>query len=88
MWPVILNRLEQILLGIEQLLNACTPGGFCDECISARSWRERKNSLAWVILWKSIDFVALVIFRQKHHCYKSWVSEFDRHQLPAAYRQP
>jgi len=79
------NHVKQILISLDQLANTVIFGGWADETISARSWRKR-SYLNWGRLRRIIDFVAQHIFRQKDHCHTAWLSEFEKHQLPPAYR--
>jgi predicted glycosyl hydrolase (DUF1957 family) len=75
------SSMLQILLAIDQLLNACT-GGWADETLSARIWRNRNNSWYWTFLHKLVD---TLFFWQKSHCYHAYMSEVIRTQLPSIY---
>ena len=79
------NHVKQILISLDQLANTVLFGGWADETISARSYRKRHYKY-WHIVYYTVDFIAKYIFRQNNHCYKSWLSEFKKHQLPPAYR--
>ena len=62
--------LKNILIAFDQLLNALA-GGWPDETLSARAWRE-----GW---HKPID---MLFFWEPSHCYESYVSEQLRMQSP------
>lgn len=72
--------MTQVLIAIDQLLNTLL-GGFCDETLSARAYRQtfKGNHLPR----KIIDGL---FFWQKSHCYQSYLSEKQRKQLPLEYR--
>lgn len=74
--------IEQILIAIDQLVNACM-GGFSDETISARLYRNRNRS-AW---WNAWYWLVNIVFLNKNHCYESFIAECERKQLPKAYRE-
>lgn len=72
----------QLAIAVDQLANALI-GGWCDETLSARAWRNGKNSKGWNKVRIVID---LLFFWQKQHCFNSYISEFERKQLPEEYR--
>lgn len=75
--------IKQILIAIDQLLNTLAfwmPGGcWADETLSARAWRTRGESTAW--LW-----IDTLFFWQSNHCENSYRAERERRQLPPEYR--
>jgi hypothetical protein len=73
--------VEQILIALDQLLNALL-GGYADETLSARAWRTQFSPLGGFFKGV-IDFI---FFWQPSHCYKSYLSEKQRNQLPVEYR--
>lgn len=75
--------MKQVALALDQLLNALL-GGWADETLSARVWRNRNNSWYWAFWHKAID---AVFFWQDNHCELSFYSEAYRKQLPEAYQQ-
>lgn len=75
--------VEQILIAIDQLLNALL-GGFADETLSARAYRTRNKPLGAFFL-KTIDFIFATFFGQERHCYDSYIAEIKRRQLPKHY---
>lgn len=72
-----MNWLKQVLLALDQLLNAVL-GGWADESISSRAWRESPR------LARLID---LLFWFDKDHCFESYVSEQLRMQMPPELRK-
>ena len=60
----------QILVALDQLLNALL-GGWCDETLSSRAWREGWSKPIDLLFWWDTD-----------HCFESYISERLRLQLP------
>lgn len=57
------------------IFGAATPaGGWADETLSSRAWREDRRFL--------VAFVDMLFFWQKEHCKAAWHSEMKRLQLP------
>ncbi len=76
--------IDQVLIAVDQLANTLI-GGRADETLSARAYRcEREGSRAWSAARKAID---ALFFFTPDHCRASWLSEFERRQLPSAYRR-
>ena len=73
--------MKQIALAVDQLINTLC-GGFADETLSARVWRNRNNSWYWSFWHKAID---AAFFWQDNHCELSFYAEMYRKQLPEAY---
>lgn len=71
----------QILIAADQFLNTLV-GGMADETLSARAFRLEGTSPRWARFRKVLD---RVFFWSKYHCYESYLSEFERKQLPSAY---
>lgn len=69
--------MKQILIAIDQLANAII-GGWADETLSSRAWREDRRRLVAVI-----DFM---FFWENNHCKASYISERQRLQLPPEFR--
>lgn len=63
----------QILLAVDQLANALT-GGWADETISSRAYRNREVSAFWKIGHKLIN---ALFFFQPNHCYEAYMSEVN-----------
>jgi hypothetical protein len=81
------QRLLNLLIAIDQLAwVVLTLGkGYPDETISAAAWRmEQQGKLAGRILRPLVDLLFRPI--EKDHCYKAWLSEVHRSQLPSAYK--
>lgn len=74
--------IKQIAIAFDQLINTLA-GGWADETFSARCWREGKASKGWNMARIAVD--ALFWF-QPQHCFNSYISEFERKQLPKEYR--
>ena len=84
----IKQRLLNIFVGVldQPLYVILTLGaGSPDETLSAAAWRtEQKNKLLGRIFRPTIDF--LLGWYEKDHCYKSYLSELHRKQLPQEYK--
>jgi hypothetical protein len=66
----------QVLIALDQLCNAVF-GGWADETLSSRAWREMP------CMAKAID---LLLWFDKDHCFESYVSEQLRMQMPPSLR--
>lgn len=66
----------QILLAVDQLANALT-GGWADETISSRAYRNSNSSKLWNVIHSCIN---LLFFFQPNHCYEAYLSEVHRKQ--------
>lgn len=77
-----MRKLTQILIAIDQLLNTLI-GGYADETLSAHAYRQRGTKKHWTITYKVIN---AIFFWQINHCENSYMSEFERRQLPTEYR--
>lgn len=69
-------RLVQVIIAIDQLVNALA-GGWADETLSSRAYRESP---------RIEKFINALFFWDKDHCYESYVSEQLRSQLPPELR--
>lgn len=69
---------KQILIALDQLVNALF-GGWADETLSSRVWREERR-----ILVACID---TLFFWEDKHCAASYLSERRRLQLPPEFRR-
>jgi hypothetical protein len=81
------QRILNILIAIDQLAwVVLTLGkGYPDETISAAAWRmEQQGKIAGRVLRPLIDLLFRPI--ERDHCYKAWLSEVQRSQLPSAYK--
>jgi hypothetical protein len=74
--------IGNLLIAIDQLLNAIA-GGWCDETLSARAWREGRESRYWSAVRRAID---ALFFLQQQHCFNAYLSEYERKHLPEGYR--
>lgn len=74
--------MKQVAIAVDQLFNALT-GGWADETFSARCWRNGKTHKGWNAARITID---TLMFWEKQHCFQSYISEFERKQLPEEYR--
>lgn len=70
-------RVMQILIALDQLANAII-GGWADETLSSRAWREDRRRLVVVI--------DCIFFWEDRHCEASYISERKRLQLPPEFR--
>jgi hypothetical protein len=74
--------MNQFLIALDQLFNTLF-GGYADETLSARAWRSRNLNPTWGRIQKAID---AVFFWDQDHCFQSFISEYERKQLPTEYR--
>ena len=82
------TRFLNVLIAIDQLLWVLlTLGkGHPDETISAAAWRmEQQGKLAGRVMRPLIDLLFRPI--EKDHCYRAWLSEVQRSQLPSDYNR-
>lgn len=70
-------RLAQALIALDQLANAIC-GGWADETLSSRAYRESP---------RVEKFINTLFFWDRDHCYESYVSEQLRTQLPPELRK-
>lgn len=77
-----MSYLTQLLIAVDQFANCLLLGGWADETISARAYRQR-HKWRWAFVH---EFVDLLFFFQKDHCRKAFEAELDRRQLPPALR--
>lgn len=71
--------MKQILIAVDQLANAVL-GGWADETLSSRAWRENRRCL--------VAIIDGLFFWKKRHCEASYISERQRLQLPPEFRIP
>lgn len=69
--------MAQFLIAFDQLINTLF-GGWADETLSARMYREKRYG------WTA--FIDMLFFWQENHCYSAYMSEMERKQLPKEYR--
>lgn len=73
----------QVLIALDQLVNAAFARGMADETLSARIYRNREKGAGWAAGYK---FVNGLFFWQIDHCGGAYLSELNRKQLPKEYR--
>lgn len=71
--------LLQLAIAVDQLGNALI-GGWADETISARAWRQR-HKRRWRFAMRVID-AAFSLFGQREHCWLAFEAEIWRRQSP------
>ena len=76
--------IKQVAIAIDQLLNTFIEGGFADETLSARAYRMTDASIGWHDVHVALDWLFKLIGRT-NHCYKSYLAEVNRNQLPKEY---
>lgn len=75
---------KQTIIALDQLVNTLIPGGWADETISARAYRNSSNGhRGWYRAMRVIDGI---FFWQPGHCKESHKAEQVRMHLPPAYR--
>ena len=72
-------KIKQFLIAVDQVFKTLL-GGMADETLSARAYRQRDKHP-----WR-MKIIDSLFFWEGSHCYKSWLSEVERRQLPSAYR--
>lgn len=83
----ILGRILNVLIALDQLawVVLTLGNGAPDETISAALWRmEVQGKLAGSLFRPFVD--ALFYPIQKEHCYKAYLAELKRKQLPKGYQ--
>lgn len=76
------RRIEQVAVAFDQFVNACF-GGWADETLSCRAWRQREKKRRWKIMRRVID---ALFFWQKDHCRQAFESELNRRHFPPEMR--
>ena len=76
-------NLKQVGIAFDQFLNALC-GGWADETLSCRAWRQREKKKIWKIMRHVID---VLFFWQKDHCKTAFESELQRRHLPKELRK-
>lgn len=71
------HHIEQVLIALDQLANACLKG-WADESLSSRAHREGR-----VVMER---FINALFFWQPNHCRAAYLSEVNRMQLPPQFR--
>lgn len=74
--------MKQFLIAFDQVINTLI-GGWADETISARAWRNHERSRKWHIAMKIINGM---FFWQNNHCRGSYAMELHRRHMPVEYR--
>lgn len=78
-----MKYLHQLLVALDQLLNALL-GGWADETLSARAWRQRDTKRRWAVLVRVIN---TLFFWQNNHCRGAHAAEMARRHAPIPYRE-
>lgn len=80
------QRILHLLIALDQLLWVLVTlgNGNPDETISAALWRmEQQGKMAGRVFRPLVDLLFRPI--EKDHCYRAWLSEVKRNQLPSFY---
>ena len=77
--PVIKRYLLNNAIAIDQMFNALL-GGSPDETLSSRAYRTEQQGKLFGRFFRPL--IDLVFFFDPLHCYKSYLAEIDRLQLP------
>jgi len=75
--------MKQVAIALDQLVNTLF-GGWADETISARLYRNKQNSWYWSAWYKTVN---KLFFWQTDHCLEAYKSELARTQYPKFYRE-
>ena len=78
----MLGYIKNVLIGVDQLVNAVI-GGWPDESLSSRSWREYVSGKR---LWPK-RLIDTLLWFDKNHCEEAYLSEKERRQLPPDLRE-
>lgn len=84
--------MKQTVIAADQVLNTLVPPysgddrGWADETLSSRTWRLSHRNTRWERFRKIVDWVFLKLFREKDHCFDSWISERLLRQMPPELR--
>jgi hypothetical protein len=88
---LFLAYIRQVLLAVDQVLNALIPPlagtlSFSGETLSARCYRAWRDGRAWGrVLLPVID---TAFFWQDEHCRNAYLHTLERRHLPPEYRNP
>ena len=77
--------VKQVVMALDQLLNTLL-GGYAQERLSSRCWRLR-GVQPYTAGQKTIDYVALHVFRQIGHCQGSYNQQLAQAYSPAEYQK-
>lgn len=89
-WQLLKDYGAQVFIAADQLCNALIPPldgtlSYADETLSARSYRAHRDGKIFGKL--SMPVIDLLFFWQgKGHCYKAYLKEHDRANMPSEYR--
>ena len=73
----IKQYLINLLLAVDQLVNVVFLGQ-PDETISSRAWRCKDSNSFWKHFH---NFINILFFFQKDHCYKAYLAELERKHI-------
>lgn len=76
-----MRYLKQLWIAVDQLLNALL-GGWPDETLSARCWRERHKRHYAI----AVRVINTLFWWQSNHCRGAFAKEVDRAHTAVAYR--
>ena len=74
------SYLKQVLIAIDQLLNAVICNGWADETMSSVAWRMEKEGRWFGKLMRPL--IDGIFFWDKNHCQESFNSEREHRHLP------
>lgn len=78
-------RSRQVILAVDQLINALLFHGYADETLSARAYRNAAQGTArWI---RARNLIDAIFFWQPAHCYQAHKNEVARLHMPPAYRR-
>ena len=83
---------EQVLLALDQLLNALIPPidgtiGYADETLSARAYRAHRDGKILGKLFMPLIDLVFGLWQGPNHCKNAYIKEFERKNYPEEYRQ-
>ena len=89
-WQLLRDYGVQVFIAVDQLCNALIPPldgtlGYADETLSARSYRAHRDGK--VVGRLSMPVIDLLFrWQGPRHCYRAFIHEHERHDLPNDYR--
>ena len=75
--PFSKDYFKQIVIACDQVANTLC-GGWADETISSRMYRERRKIM--------VTLIDCMFFWEKQHCYQSFLSEIQKSHFPPSMR--
>lgn len=91
-WKLLRAYGEQVFIAADQMVNALIPPldgtvSYADETLSARSYRAHRDGK--ILGRLTMPVINLLFWWQgPDHCYKAFLKEHERKNMPGEYRAP